>query len=42
MCTNTRAIEADKRLCSEALTCEVGLLQNFRAIETWILLSSNF
>jgi len=32
MYTNTAcSIEAEQRLCSEALTSEVGLLQNFRA-----------
>jgi len=42
MYTNTaRSIEAEQRLCSEALTSEVGLVQNFRAYK-WILLSSNF
>jgi len=37
MYTNTaRSIEAEQRLCSEALTSEVGLLQNFRAYKKWI------
>jgi len=41
--TNTaRSTEAEKQLCSEALTSEIGLLQNFRTYEKWILLSSNF
>ena len=41
--TNTaRSTEAQQRLCSEALTSEVGLLQNFRAYKKWIPLSSNF
>jgi len=32
MYTNTaRSVEAENRLCSEALTSEVGLLQNIRA-----------
>jgi len=40
MYTNTeRSTEAEQRLCSEALTCEVGLLQNFRAYRKWIPLS---
>jgi len=40
MCTNTaRSTEAEQRLCSEALTSEVGLLQNFRACKKWIPLS---
>ena len=33
--------EAEQRLCSEALTSKVGLLQNFRAYKKWIPLSSN-
>jgi len=38
-----RSIKAKERLCSEALTLdEVGLLQNFRAYQKWILFSSNF
>jgi len=37
MYTNiTRSTEAEQRLCSEALTSEVGLLQNFRACKKWI------
>jgi len=39
---NARSTEAKQRLCSEALTSEVGFLQNFRAYEKWIPLSSNF
>jgi len=40
MYTNTaRSIEAEQRLCSEALTSEVGFLQNFRAYKKWIPLS---
>jgi len=40
MCTNTAcSTEAEKRLCSEALTSEVGLLQNIRAYKKWIPLS---
>jgi len=40
MHTNTaRSTEAEQRLCSEALTSEVGLLQNFRAYKKWIPLS---
>jgi len=40
MCTNTaRSTEAEQRLCFEALTSEVGLLQNYRAYKKWILLS---
>jgi len=40
MYTNTaRSTEAERRLCSEALTSEVGLLQNFRAYKKWIPLS---
>ena len=43
MYTNTaRSIEAEQRLCSEALTSDIGLLQNFRAYKKWIPLSSNF
>jgi len=43
MYTNTaRSTEAEQRLCFEALTSEVALLQNFRAYEKWIQLSSNF
>ena len=43
MYTNTtRSTEAEQRLCSEALTSEVGLLQNFRAYKMWISLPSNF
>jgi len=42
MYTNTaRSTEAEQRLCSEALTSEVGLLQNFRACKK-IPLSPNF
>ena len=37
MYTNTaRSTEAEQRYCSEALTSEVGLLQNFRAYKKWI------
>ena len=37
MCTNTaRLTKAEQRLCSEALTSEVGLLQNIRAYKKWI------
>jgi len=36
-----RSTEAEQRLCSEAMTSEVGLLQNFGAYK-WIPLSSNF
>jgi len=40
MCTNTAcSTEAEQRLCSEALTSEVGLLQNIRAYKKWIPLS---
>jgi len=40
MCTNTAcSTEAKQRPCSEALTSEVGLLQNFRAYKKWIPLS---
>jgi len=40
MCTNTAcSTEAEKRLCSEALTSEIGLLQNIRAYKKWIPLS---
>jgi len=44
MHTNTaRSIEAEQRFCSEVMTYdEVGFLQNFRAYEKWIPLSSNF
>jgi len=43
MYTNTaHSTEAEQRLCSEALTSEVGLLQNFRAYNQWIPFSSNF
>jgi len=31
--------EAEQRLCSEALTSEVGLLQHFRAYKKWIPLA---
>jgi len=43
MYTNTaRSIEAEQRLCSEAVTSdEVGLLQNFRTWK-WIPFSFNF
>jgi len=38
--TNTaRSTEAEQRLCSEALTSEVGLLQNFHTYKKWTLLS---
>jgi len=38
MYTNTaRSTEEEQRLCSEALTSEVGFLQNFRAYKKWIL-----
>jgi len=37
-----RPTEAEQRLCSEALTSEEGLLQNFRGYKKWIALSSNF
>jgi len=37
MYTNTaRSTEAEQRLCSEAPTSEVGLLQIFRAYKKWI------
>jgi len=37
MYTNTaRSTEAEQRLCSEALTSEVGLLQSLRAYTKWI------
>jgi len=37
MYTNAaRSTEAEQRLCFEALTSEVGLLQNFRAYKKWI------
>jgi len=37
MYTNTaRSTEAEQRLCSEASTSEVGLLQNFRACKKLI------
>jgi len=40
MCTNTASsTEAEQRLCSEALTSEVGLLKNIRAYKKWIPLS---
>jgi len=39
MCTNTCSSIAEQRVCSEALTSEVGLLQNFRAHKKWIPLS---
>ena len=40
MCSNTAcSTEAEQRLCSEALTSEVDLLQNLRAHKKWILLS---
>jgi len=40
MCTNTASsTEAEQWLCSEALTSEVGLLQNIRAYKKWIPLS---
>jgi len=40
MYTDTaRSTEAEQRLRSEALTSEVGLLQNIRAHKTWVLLS---
>ena len=40
MCTNTACTtEVEQRLCSEALTSEVGLLQNIRACKKWIPLS---
>jgi len=44
MYTNTaRSIEAERRLCSEAMTSgEVGLLQNFRVLRKWTPFSSNF
>jgi len=44
MYTNTaRSIEAEQRLCYEAMTSnEVGLLQNYRAYKKWIPFSSNF
>jgi len=43
MCTNTaRSIKAEQQLCSEALTSDEGLLQNFCAYKKWIPLSSNF
>jgi len=43
MYTNiARSTEAEQRLCSEALTSEAALLQNFRAYEKWIPLSSIF
>jgi len=31
-----RSTEAEQRLCSEALTYEVGFLQSFRAYKEWI------
>jgi len=34
--------EAEQRLCSEALTSDVGLQQNFGSYKKWIPLSSNF
>jgi len=37
-----RSTKAEQRLCSEALTSEVGRLQNFHACKKWIPLSSNF
>jgi len=44
MYTNTaRSIEAEQRLCSEAMTSdEVGPLQNFRAFKKWIPFSFSF
>jgi len=43
MYTNTaRSVEAEQKVCSEALTSEVGFLQNFRAYEKWIQLASTF
>jgi len=40
MCTNTASsTESEQRLCSEALSSVVGLLQNIRAYKKWILLS---
>jgi len=37
MYTNTaRSIEAEQRLCSEAMTSKVGFLQNCRAYKKWI------
>jgi len=40
MYTNTaRSTEAEQRLCFEALTSEVGLLQNFRAYKEWVPLA---
>jgi len=41
--TNTAcSTETEQRLCSEALTSDVDLLQNIRAYKKWIPLSSNF
>jgi len=40
--STARSTEAEQRHCSEALTSELGLLQNFRAHKKWIPLSSNF
>jgi len=37
-----RSTEAEQRLGSEALTSEVGLLQNVRAYKKWIPSTSNF
>jgi len=44
MYTNiARSIEAEQRLCSEAMAFdEVSLLQNFRAYKKWIPFSCNF
>ena len=43
MYTNTaRSTDAVQRLCSEALTSEEGLLQNFRAYKKCIPMSTNF
>jgi len=43
MYTDTaRSIEAEQRLCSEALTSEGCLLQSFGRYKKWIPLSSNF
>jgi len=40
MYTNTeRSTEAEQRLCFEALTTEVGLLQNFHTYKRWIPLA---
>jgi len=37
-----RSTETEQRIFSEALTSNVGVLQNFRVYKKWIPLSSNF